>query len=216
LPEYSFAEPPPGVAATSGASPVAATAMPPASVTTPVAGPITNPAAVPGVTGGGASGVPVLRVGDSLMVTFTDTPAGIPAFDETIKEDGTITLTLNQTFKAAGKSEGDLAKEIRDRYVPRFYKYMTVSVKQQETTRWYYVEGEVRGPSRQIYSSRITVLKAITSAGGFTDFAKKTKVQLTHVDGRTQIVNCKKALRNPSLDPEVYPGDTIHVPRSIW
>jgi hypothetical protein len=39
---------------------------------------------------------------------------------------------------------------------------------------------------------------------------------LTRFDGRTQTVNCVKALDKPSLDPEVYPGDKIHVPRRIW
>ena len=93
---------------------------------------------------------------------------------------------------------------------------MTVTVKPEESTRWYYVDGEVKSPNRQIYTSRITVLKAIASAGGFTDFANKKKVKLTRVDGRTQIVNCVKALDNPSLDLEVYPGDKIHVPRRLW
>ena len=60
------------------------------------------------------------------------------------------------------------------------------------------------------------MLKAIASAGGFTDFANKKKVKLTRVDGRTQTVNCVKALDNPSLDLEVYPGDKIHVPRRLW
>jgi protein involved in polysaccharide export with SLBB domain len=74
----------------------------------------------------------------------------------------------------------------------------------------------VKTPSRQTYISRITVLKAIASAGGFTDFANKKKVKLTRVDGRIQTVNCVKALDKPSLDPEVYPGDKIHVPRKLW
>ena len=158
----------------------------------------------------------LLRVGDTLVVTLTDTPIIIPSFQGPIADDGTITLTLNQTFKAAGKSSGDLAKDIRDRYVPSYYKYMTVSVNQQDSTRWYYVDGEVKVPNRQIYNSRITVLKAIASAGGFTDFAKKTKVIVTRVDGRTQIINCPKALINPALDLEIYPGDKIHVPRRLW
>ena len=81
---------------------------------------------------------------------------------------------------------------------------------------WYYVDGEVKQASRQNYISRLTVLKAIASAGGFTDFANKKKVKLTRVDGRTQTVNCNKALENPSLDPEIYPGDTVHVPRRLW
>ena len=123
---------------------------------------------------------------------------------------------MNQTFKADGKTPGDLEKEIRARYVPKYFKYMTVTVKQEESTLWYYVDGEVKAPNRQIYTSRITVLKAIASAGGFTDFANKKKVKLTRVDGRTQIVNCVKALDNPSLDLEVYPGDKIYVPRRLW
>lgn len=155
-------------------------------------------------------------MGDSLTITFTDTPVPIPSSDEKIKEDGTITLTQNQTFKADGKTRGALEKEIRARYVPDYYKYMTVSVKQQTDTRWYYVLGEVKMPNRYIYTSRITVLGAIASANGFTDFAKKTKVKLTRVDGRTLTVNCVKALTHPELDLEVYPGDKIHVPRKIW
>jgi len=172
--------------------------------------------AVSAATNGSGPEAEVLRVGDSLTIIFTDTPVQIPNFDEKIREDGTITLTLNKTFTAAGKRPGDLEKEIRKCYVPDYYKYMTVSVKQQTDTRWYYVNGEVKTPARQLYTSRITVLKAIASVGGFTDFANKKKVKLTRMDGRTQVVNCVKALEKPSLDLEVYQGDTIHVPRRIW
>jgi polysaccharide export outer membrane protein len=93
---------------------------------------------------------------------------------------------------------------------------LTVTVKQQESTRFYSVGGEVRSPGRQVYISRLTVIKAIQSAGDFTDFAKKNKVQLTRVDGRSFIVDVTRALKNPKLDLEVYPGDTIHVERKIW
>lgn len=218
-PEQQFAELPPALTTASSANPdpAPATAPVPATppATTPVAAPVVSSAAVPAVTKGGGLEPEVLRVGDSLTITFTDTPTLIPPVEEKIKEDGTITLLQNQTFTAAGATPGDLAKEIRKRYVPDYYKQMTVSVKQQENTRWYYVDGEVKSPSRQIYTSRITILKAIASAGSFTDFANKKKVSLTRVDGRSQLVDCVKARKNPSLDPEVYPGDRIYVPRSI-
>jgi protein involved in polysaccharide export with SLBB domain len=182
----------------------------------PVTAPDSKPVLVPAVTSNTGPEPEVFRVGDSLTITFMDTPTLIPSFEGRIKEDGTITLTLNQTFKADGKTRGDLEKDIRARYVPDYFKQMTVTVKQQENTRWFYINGEVRSPARQIYTSRITVLKAIASASGFTDFANKKKVKLTRLDGRTQTVNCVKALDNPRLDPEVYPGDTIHVPRRLW
>jgi polysaccharide export outer membrane protein len=178
--------------------------------------PVPAPAAAAGSTNSASNYSETLRIGDSLTVIFTDTPIVIPPYEEKIKEDGTITLTLNQIFKAAGKTIGQLEQEIRARYVPDYYKIMTVAVRHQESTRWYYVDGEVKTPSRQIYTSRTTVTKAIASAGGFTDFANKKNVRLTRVDGRTFTVNCVKALDNPTLDLEIFPGDKIYVKRSIW
>ncbi len=158
----------------------------------------------------------VLEVGMPILVTFSDLPAITQPFEERIKADGTITLLLNQTFTAAGKSISDLEKEIRSRYVPRIYVNLTVTVKPQESTRFYFVGGEVKQPGRQVYLSRLTVLKAIQSAGDFTDFAKKSKVQLTRANGRSYTINAPKALQNSKLDLEVYPGDKIHVPRRIF
>jgi len=89
----------------------------------------------------------------------------------------------------------------------------TVAAKPETATGWYYVSGEVRTPSRRAYDNRVTLLQAITSAGDFTDFANKESVKLTRADGQSQIVNCLKALDNPSLDPDIHPGDTIYVPR---
>jgi protein involved in polysaccharide export with SLBB domain len=207
-PKHQSAKAPPSLTATSAASS--------ATVKGTIATPDSKPVLVPAMSNNAGPEPEVFRVGDSLTIAFMDTPNVIPSFEGRIKEDGSVTLILNQSFKADGKTRGDLEKEIRARYVPDYFKQMTVTVKQQENTRWFYINGEVKQPARQIYTSRITVLKAIASASGFTDFANKKKVKLTRLDGRTQTVNCVKALDNPRLDPEVYPGDTIHVPRRLW
>jgi protein involved in polysaccharide export with SLBB domain len=159
-----------------------------------------------------------LHVGDTITIEFSDMPVMTPPREERIKEDGTITLLEGKTFTAAGKTRGQLDKEIHDWYVPRFYLKMTVSVSQKTQTQFYYVRGEVRRPDRQIYISRITVLKAIASANDFTDFARKTAVVLTRANGQKIKINCRKALKNPSLDLEVLPGDDIFVPRRgpLW
>jgi protein involved in polysaccharide export with SLBB domain len=161
------------------------------------------------------STVESVHVGDSLTIIFSDLNPLIPAFEERVKEDGTITLIHNQTFTAAGKTRGDLEKEIRARYVPTIYVNLTVTIKPQE--RFYTVSGEVKVPGRQQYYGPTTVLKAIASCGDFTDFANKKKVRLTRAhDSRMYTINCKKALTNPRLDLEVLPNDSINVPRSIW
>ena len=156
---------------------------------------------------------PPLKAGDAIGVIYSDTPVIIPPFDDRIKADGTITLLQNKTFIAAGKTRRQLEQEIHSYYVPSYYQMLTITVKVAESTRFFYVRGDVKAPGRQLYVSRITVLGAIGSAGDFTDFASKTKVQLTRSDGRRFIVNCKKALKDPKLDLEVFPGDHIFVPR---
>ncbi len=191
---------------------------------TPTSAPISAGPSAPAAKSAGEgpleNKIDVIQPGDALTITFKDLPkdevSALPT-DDRVKQDGTITLLHNQTFMAAGKTRGELEKMIRERYVPKYYVNMTVSVKQQEATRFYFVGGEVKIPGRQVYISRMTVLKAIQSCGDFTDFANKKKVRLIRADGKTKLViNAIKVLENPTLDVEVYPGDTIHVPRSIF
>jgi protein involved in polysaccharide export with SLBB domain len=153
----------------------------------------------------------VLRVGELLTVTFSDLVIPVVPFEGRIKEDGTITLILNQTFVAAGKSIVDLEKEIRERYVPKLFVNLTATVRVHD--RFFYVDGQVKQPSRQEYRSDITVLGAIAAAGGGTDFANLKKVQIIRADNQKITVDCKKAKDNPELDLPIYPNDRVMVPR---
>jgi protein involved in polysaccharide export with SLBB domain len=156
-----------------------------------------------------------LRAGDSLSITFSDNP-GVDArtpMELKISVGGKITTLHNQTFDADGKTSAELANEIHDRLVPRYYVSLTVNVR--NTGQFFYVDGEVRTPSRQAWLVPITVTQAIAACGGFTDFAKKTNVELIRVNGRKQQVDCKKALKTPGLDLKVYPGDKVYVHRKI-
>ena len=98
--------------------------------------------------------------------------------------------------------------EIHDLYVDEYYKRLTVTVTSEQ--RVYYVGGQVRSPGRQVYLGATTVTKAIQSAGDFTDFAAKRRVELTRGDKRL-LIDCLKAAKDPSLDLPVFPGDKIHV-----
>lgn len=153
------------------------------------------------------------RVGDTVTVTFSGVEPPPPPHEERIKEDGTITLPMIGSVIAAGKSAGELQKEIQERY-SRYYTRLTVTVKSLE--RFYYVGGEVRSPGRYPWLGELTVTQAIQSAGDFTDFARKTRVLLVRADGTTVTVDCRRAIERPELDPKVMPGDRIHVPRRFW
>jgi len=159
-----------------------------------------------------------IRVGDTLTVTFADLPYRQEPIDDRVRDDGTIMLLQNLSFKAAGRTRGDLEKEIRAKYVPEFFKTLTVTVTPKAQTQFFYVDGEVKRPDRQVYIGRLRLTQAIASANGFTDFARKSAIELTRVDGRKQTINYQKASKDPSLDPEILPGDKIWVPRRnpIW
>ena len=156
----------------------------------------------------------ILHPGQPVVITITDVPMNVLPIIDQIKQDGSITLLLNHTFNAAGKTRRQLEQEVHDYYVPGYYKQMTVSVQAQQQTRFYFVDGEVKAPGRQVYIGDMTVLKAIASAGGITDFAAKD-VKLIHPDGRTKTVNRKKAIDKPELDLPVYPDDKVIVPRRL-
>jgi polysaccharide export outer membrane protein len=155
------------------------------------------------------------HVGDTVTVVFTGLPNDdLLPHEEPIKEDGTITLDSIGPVKAAGKTAGELQNDIHDLYVPKYYTHLNVTVKTGD--RVFYVTGEVKNPGRQIYSGQMTVTKAITSAGDFTDFANRKKDWLIRANGQRIRVNCDDIMDGSAPDPQVYPGDQIQVTRRLF
>ena len=152
-----------------------------------------------------------LHVGDTITVILDGLPDQMVPHEETIKEDGSINLDLVGHVKAAGRTAGELQDSIHDLYVPKYFTHVTVTVKTGD--RVFYVRGEVKGPGRQIYVGQITVSKAITSAGDFTDFANRSKIWLIRANGQRFKLNGNDIGDGTAPDPQVYPGDQIEVTR---
>jgi protein involved in polysaccharide export with SLBB domain len=155
-----------------------------------------------------------LRVGDFVTITFADTPNPILPQKLQIGEEGTLTLPLNVRVQAVGKSPRALEQEIRSEYVPRYYRFLTVTVQTEQ--RAYFVGGEVKLANRFPYIGEMTVLRAIQSAGDFTDFANRKKIELIRENGKRYQINWNKAIKDPTLDLPVYPNDQIIVHKRIW
>jgi len=175
----------------------------PVSVPPSAAGSQTNPA-----------GPDTLRAGDRVNVTFSGLPGPpIEKHEEQIREDGYINPPfLGRTIKAAGKSIGQLQEELQKLYVPDYFKSATITVRRQDS--YFFVGGEVKAQGQKPYLSEMTVLKAIQAAGDFTEFSKKTKVQVIRANGhKEKPINCVKAINNPKLDLPIFPGDQIIVPK---
>jgi polysaccharide export outer membrane protein len=75
----------------------------------------------------------------------------------------------------------------------------------------YYVSGEVKNPGYYKLEDEVTVIKAITTAGGFSKIAAKGRVKVNRViDGQQQV------LENVSMDMPVLSDDVIIVPESFF
>jgi len=164
-----------------------------------------------------------LRVGDQLQVRLDPGSGGIvygggapqpPQVQEVaIDENGEISLPLVGRITAAGLTTSELSERIEANYVPRFYVHCSVTV--LVTVRYFYVGGEVRQPGRYPWSEDVTLLKAINTSGGFTDYANRGKVEVAR-GGEKRVFNCQLLRQHPDKDVAIRPGDSIYVPRSIF
>lgn len=154
-----------------------------------------------------------LRPGDTMTVSLLGIPEPITSSVQ-IDEQGLIRLQYIGAVTASGLTTAELSQSIRDTYIAKnFYTALDVSV--NVTERYIYIGGEVQRPGRIPWSPDLTLAKAVQSAGGFSLYAKETKVTLTR-DRRAYEFDVRLAQRQPEEDPILFPGDSIQVPRSAF
>lgn len=155
-----------------------------------------------------------LRIGDQLSIRLEMGSTQPPqAIDTAIDENGETSLPLIGRIKAEGLTTSELAERIEANYVPRYYVRCNATV--LAPVRFFYIGGEVRAPSRYNWSDDITLLKAINTAGGFTDYANRNKVEVARGNERMTF-NCEDLRQHPNKDIAIRPGDSIYVSRSIF
>lgn len=159
-----------------------------------------------------------IRVGDKITVTLSGVPTEEGYVHEfQIPDSGEISLpNLTRSFHAAGLQAGELAAQITQAYkAEKIYSNPNIAVIPEE--RFVNVGGDVRTPSRVPYTRDLTLLSAINSCGGFTEYADKHHVRI--VRGSQVIISDSAAAARGApgaTDPVVYPGDQITVPRTIF
>ena len=134
-----------------------------------------------------------------------------------VRPDGKISLPLLNDVQAAGLTAMELANNISEG-LKKFINNPQVTVTVFEiNSRRVYVNGEVTRPGAFSLLPNMTVLQALTSAGGFTQFARTNKIyvlrtedgkQVKHPFNYKEVVNGKRPEDNIALQP----GDTIVVP----
>jgi polysaccharide biosynthesis/export protein VpsN len=154
-----------------------------------------------------------IQRGDTLTVRITGITPEIVQPELQVNEMGMISLPFINNVKAEGLTIGVLQKKIERAYLDGGY-YTKLSVSVTPGLRVLYVHGEVKMPGKVIWTSGLTVGKAISLAGGYTDYAGRSHIEVTR-KGSTFSVNLKAAEEDPSKDVPVYPRDDIKVNRSF-
>ena len=112
---------------------------------------------------------------------------------------------LIDPIDAAGMTVPELERANADKLVARqVVKVPNVNV-QPLKMRPFYILGEVRNPGEYPYRHGLTVLSAVSIAGGYTFRADQKHMAITRTSGDHQLVG--------RADPttEVEPGDTIRI-----
>ncbi|MHB1080195.1 MAG: polysaccharide biosynthesis/export family protein [Prosthecobacter sp.] len=133
----------------------------------------------------------------------------------TISDNGTVNLLHIGEVRAAGLKPSTLQRTIEQTYIAReIYTRPTVTVTTNDsasTAQMVYVVGGIKGNGTVPYSANMTVLKAISAAGGFSPFAKPSKTKLIR-NGVTTEINLKDISSDPARDIKLQPEDQIIVP----
>jgi polysaccharide biosynthesis/export protein len=134
-----------------------------------------------------------------------------------VRPDGKISLPLLNDVQASGLTTLELGKAIHDGLT----KYLTnpeVTVTVTEiNSRRVYITGEVTRAGAFPLLPNMTVLQALSSAGGFTQFAKLKSIYVLRNEGGKQVkhpFSYKEVVKGKNREENILlqPGDVIVVP----
>ncbi len=131
---------------------------------------------------------------------------------------GRISFPLVGVIEASGKTPAEVEDQIEAGLRGRFVRNPQVSVNLEETvSQVITVDGEVKKPGLYPVVGRMTLMRAVATAEGTTEFAKQTEVVIFRTVGKVQMAGLYdlRGIRAGNYgDPEVFPNDVIVVGES--
>ena len=134
-----------------------------------------------------------------------------------VRPDGKITLPLLNDVQASGLTSLELRAEI-EKGLDKFVESPTVSVAVQEIhSKNIFVLGQVVSPGSYPHQQDLTVLQALSLAGGFAEWADKGNIVILRKENGQQSrikFDYKNVSKGKYLEKNIVlkPGDTIIVP----
>ena len=136
-----------------------------------------------------------------------------------VEGDGTILYPLVGKVKVAGLTPPAVAHRVARRLRQGYLRnpQVTVFVKEYNSKK-VTVFGQVKKPGIYLYKSNMTIIQAISTAGGFTDLADQNGTIVTRtVDGRKHRIPVKVQDIGEGLEQNfiLRPGDVVFVPKRL-
>ena len=134
-----------------------------------------------------------------------------------VRRDGKISLPLLNDVQAAGLTPTQLGSQIVDRLRATIvHPQVTVIVAQMSGLRVYILGQVTRGGAYPLVPD-MTVMQALSIAGGFTPYANLKKIHVMRSENGTDKiipVNYKEVISGRKAEQNIHlkPGDTIVVP----
>ena len=134
-----------------------------------------------------------------------------------VRPDGKISLPLLNDVQAAGLTPTQLAEQVSEKLKKYLEQPRVTVVVTQVNSRRYFVLGEVTRAGAFPLLPNMTVLQALSSAGGFTQFANSKNVYVLRVENGKQNklpFNYRDVVKGRNSEQNIFlkPGDTIVVP----
>ena len=136
----------------------------------------------------------------------------------TVRPDGYISLQLIEDVKAAGLTPFQLTKVLKDKYKSVIANTEITVIVRSFQGQKIYVDGEVNNPSMVKLSGPMTVMQAISSAGGIRRTARESEVLVIRRNVQKPLiiqVDLTKVIKGDiSQDILLKPYDIVYVPRT--
>jgi polysaccharide export outer membrane protein len=138
-----------------------------------------------------------------------------------VASDGTIDYPLIDRLKVGGLKPEAVADLVTSRLVEGGFlldPQVSVLVKEYHSKR-IHVLGEVKKPGTFSYQEGMTVVQAVTLAGGFTPLAKERRVSVTReIEGKEEVfvVDVRKIISHQAPNVPLQAGDIIYVPERVF
>jgi polysaccharide export outer membrane protein len=157
-----------------------------------------------------------IGAGDALQISVWKEPeVSVPSV--VVRPDGRITVPLIKDVEVAGLTPHEAEKAITTG-LSKFIADANVTVVVAAiNSKKVYVIGAVRREGTIPYTYGMTVLQALSEAGGLTDYAKRKKIYVLRTEGGREYrldFDYEQVVRGERMDQNVVllPGDSVVIP----